>query len=276
LSRENKHGIMFLNHGISHLERLITSLWSLRKVAKFDGPVAVADTGSSCGVIDRIAADDRLGVSVIPLSAFDIPLSVVRAGLWRHSPFQVTVLAHSDTVFAAPLDPLFDILDNKTNPPVLVTHFADWVTTQTNVAKVLKPWVKVIAKQGSCFERAIRVKHLVRESLDASWAAINTGIIGFRGDPHFCGQWERLTAAGVKVFTGHGSEFSDRIAAQLLIRAHRHTLVSDRYNCSVKSGKEVSKAVVWHFHGGRHLESEVWQAAYADAMAANAGGIAGD
>lgn len=252
--RHQSRGIVYFNRGTKHLARLTTSLWSLRRMPTYDGAVTILDSGQSGGIIEKIASDGRLECDVVRVQVEQLRRNtcyVAKAKLWRSSPYETTIFLDADTLVMGDPSSLFEIVRRDSSGGVAVTHFADWVTTGDIIRGRIEKWRGVRCRgNDERFERNIDVARLVNKSLEAPRAAINTGVMAWHDElaRGFLRDWERLTAAG------SACPFTDELAAQLLIRTHKHTLVDDRYNCSPIYGKMKREAIVWHAHGGKHLK----------------------
>lgn len=254
-----KRGVIYFNLGVKCCVRLLVSLHSLRK--HYDGPVTILcadDEGKE--ICDRVATACGAGVVVIPIQYRKKNTAyTTKAGLWKFSKYETTLLLDSDTVVAGDISPLFDFAEKS---GLVVTRFADWVSTGKLIRGRLEKWHGV---------RWDGLDDLLKASLEAPRAAINTGVVCWSNDlaSDFLRDWESLTIAGWRC------PFGDELAAQLLIRKHEHTLVSDSFNCSPIYGTNKDKARIWHAHGSkewrpeaqpiwRPLIEEVWQQNAAD------------
>lgn len=269
---KDEQGILFFNHGARHCARLAVSLYSLRQ--NWQGQAVILDTGASGGIVEKIAADRRLAVEVVRIPFVQRPRNscyVTKAGLWRYSPFrEVSLLVDSDTLFAKSPQALLDIAADEKNANIVVTRFSSWISTGELVSGRIERWKGVKAS-------GIDVAKLVEDSLGVPHPAINTGVISWKGtDTQVLRDWERLTAAGWKC------PFTDELSAQLLLRKHPHTLLSDRFNCSPIYGQEKEKAVIWHLHGSKHcLRADgrgerghpIWWPVFQEAWREDIGGI---
>jgi len=248
-------GIVYFNHGVDYLERLGVSLFSLRK--HWRGEVAIVDTKESGDGIYRLAS--RFDVEIIPVKFIQREKNSCycqKASVWRNSPFVSSLQVDSDTIFASSPQGLLDQISDVKNPPAVLTQFSDWVTTGSPVRERIECWRGVKVGSRNCWDKTLRPDDLVAASLADDFPAINTGVIGYRGNSQFLQSWERLTHAG------WDRPLTDEIAAQLLARVCKHMIVSDRYNCSPVYGKDCGSAVIWHFHGSRHRKSqarEIWE-----------------
>lgn len=250
-TRKFTTGVCYFNHGRKHLARLLFSLWSLRKY--YHGSVTILDTGTSGGVVEKIAADERLAVEVetIPFKSLaKNSCYVAKAGLWERCPYGITILLDADTLPVKSPEPLFEICEAG-DGGIVFTRFADWITTGDIMRSRIERWRGVVCKSNDeRFYRGINAAELVEASLDAPHAAINTGVVAFDARSGFLRDWKRLTEEGWRC------PFTDELAAQLLIRKHNHTLVDDRWNCSPIYGRNQDKAAIWHAHGSKHLKRE--------------------
>jgi hypothetical protein len=262
----NEFGVLYFHHGTKHSARLVASLYSLRSV--YDGPVTILDTGESGGIIEKIAADDRLAATVTGIRIKKLKRHtsyVAKAGLWRESPYDCSLLLDCDTLVVKPIDQLRAIICDRSNPGFVVTRFSDWVTQGNIISGRLKQWKEISV-------RGLDVADALKRSLREVHPAINTGVVGFRKDTEdVLRAWEKLTTAGAEC------SFSDELAAQIVIRLFKHTLVADYFNHSVLYGTQPKKAVIIHAHGGKHLRPEMggrWLSVYQHCIAENVGGIA--
>lgn len=258
-------GVIFFNHGTKHCARLAVAVASLRQ--HFDGPIVILDTGESGGVAEQIAGDSRLQIELrqIPFVARRRnSCYCMKSSLWRHSPFDVTIMLDADTLTAGSIRPLFEVAANPSESGFVVTRFSDWITTGNIIRSRILRWrgVQVVGST----QPAIDVDRLIAKSLERPHAAINTGVLAWRKGARILGPWETLTDAGDR------TPFTDELSAQLLIREHGHTLVSDRWNCSPIYGAEKDKAIIWHFHGNKQTRPEalpIWWPKFAAAWDAN-------
>jgi hypothetical protein len=194
---------------------------------------------------------------------------VRKASLWRESPYRATLFLDADTLIARSIRPLLDIIADDSNPGFVVTRFADWISTGDIISARIRQWRSVECD-------GLDVERMVRQSLDYPHPALNTGVMGWRTDSaDTLGRWEKLTAAG------HKCSFTDELAAQLIVRQEKHTLLSSRFNASpiYYRGDDV---IIWHAHGRKHLSradgrgheaNAIWEPVFREAFANNAGGI---
>ncbi len=264
-------GILYFNHGTKHLARLLVSLRTLRK--HWSGAVTVLDTGESNGIVDKVCEAFGAELKQIPFVARRRhSCYCMKSSLWRHSPYDETILVDADTIFEASPAPLLSILATSLNPGFVVTRFSDWVTTGEIISSRIEQWHGIIARPAG--GKRIVADDLIKASLAIPHGAINTGVVGWRKDAATLPTlkaWEALTHAGWRC------SLTDELAAQLILRIYRHTMVSDRYNFSCLYGKEQDRVVIRHFHGNKCLRAEcshLWLPHYNAAVQENQAGIA--
>lgn len=237
-----KTGVLFLNISTKCLVRLAVSLYSLRQ--HYDGPVCIINaTGHDGGIMERFAADSRLGVEVRNV---ELPIYrrrtayCAKPSVYRWTPFDRTLFVDADTVVMA--DPSM-LLAMQT--PFVVTQFSDWNCSGSIVRKRIEPFLHI-------GELAIGVPKLASQVVAESWPAINTGVFAFNRDWPGMKTWERLTQAART-----RANFTDEIAANVLLPffGDDAAMVNDRWNWSPIYGKSADPVVV-HTHGSKHLRPE--------------------
>lgn len=241
-------GAIFFNLGTKCLARLAVALYSLRRHNPASAlPVTILNAGDDEGICDRFAADARLAVEVRPI---EIPrlrrhtAYAAKPSLWRHSPFVETVYLDSDTVIAAPLDPIFDALDASCG--LVFTQFAKWTTHSKQIRGRLDRWEAIAADNPQT-----RIGRMLERCRQHPQPAVNTGVYAWdremSGVRQFFEEWEAVTQAGRHTF------IADEIAAQLMLAEWRTTVLSDRFNFSpIYSVGGDEKPIIYHQHGGKH------------------------
>lgn len=238
----DSRGVCYFNINTKCLVRLLVSLHSLRK--HYSGSVTILNGGGDDGICDRIGRACGADVLSIPIvQRRKHTAYTTKAGLWKFSPYETTLLIDSDTVVAGKVEPLLEL--GEKSPGIVVTRFADWISTGRCMSGRISKWRGVKCD-------GIDVEQLIDDSLDAPHAAINTGVVCWDKTygREFLQDWDRLTVAGWLC------PFGDELAAQILLRKHKHTLIDDRCNCSPLYGTNKNKAVIWHHHGSKHLRAE--------------------
>lgn len=257
-------GIIFFNVGTKHIARLAVALHSLRK--HYDGRASILNVTDLANnkIIDAIVADSRLAVNAIEIPFNQLRRNsayVAKAGLWRHSPFDASLLVDSDTLFLKSPQPLLDSIADRAKPGFLVTAFSDWRCDGKIIGGRLERWRGVKCD-------GLDVTALVDRTRQRKSLAINTGIVGMRCDESTLPtlkMWERLTTAGQR------NPFTDELAAQILVDQYPHQLVAETWNSSVLYGADKENAAVLHAHGSKHLRPEMqgrWIAEYNECAAA--------
>ena len=213
---------------------------SLRK--HYHGPIRLYAEGSFPEGIAVVL--DELSVDIIELPKSDEATLVVKAGLWRCLKDDLSLYLDSDTVVCAPVDELFDRLEEHGH---VVTKFWDWDTSHKLINWRIRNWTRVIPD-------------LIEPALDYGWA-LNTGVQGWRQDNPLLADYEKLTRAG------HAADrfpiVLDEIAMQLLIPHHPHYLADSSWNVSGQYD-DLESARIVHYHGRRHWRAdnprtEVWK-----------------
>lgn len=244
-------GVVYLLCGPAAAERLIVSLFTLHK--HWMGPVTIG----------AATPDDEAAIAVPATSLGAQVLRVDKAaGRNAHyaskslapawTPYEETVFLDADTIVTGPIDALF-------GHRLAITQFAEWVSTGPRMSKRCRDWKGISPYIDTLIERQVQKSH----------PAINTGVIGFRKSDPQLAMWHAVTMAGKGRFIG------DEIAMQLVHPELECTVMDDRWNCSPFFGLHKGEAVVWHFHGRKHLRKDagrvLWLPAFQEAVAAKAG-----
>lgn len=251
-------GILLMLTGTKHANVLVVAVHSLRK-SGYCGPIhiAVGDDASQ-EIAAHIFADSRLGpVSYKrwqPPSGFRNSGYLSKTHMDRLSPFDRTVFLDADTMTVGDLGPLFD------HPsPVVLTQFSSWKSNGRKISGRIRPWSDVAP-----FD--------VQEMTSKPYAAVNTGVIAFdrsEASRAFFAEWRELTAK-------KPTFICDELSAQLIYWRHKVVVLDSRFNCSPIHDRR-DDAVVYHFHGRKHVNREqgrkIWLPAYDDAVKLNIAGI---
>lgn len=262
-------GIIFFNVGTKHVARLVVALHSLRK--HYDGLASILNVTDLANnkIIDAITGDSRLAVDCLEIQFNQLRRNsayVAKSGLWRHSPFDASLLVDSDTLFLKSPQPLLEQVAKRDKPGFLVTEFSDWQCDGRIISGRLERWRGVKCD-------GLDVAGLIDRTRQRKSPAINTGVVGMRCDDATLPtlkMWERLTTAGQR------NPFTDELAAQILIDQYPHQLVAETWNSSVLYARDRENAAILHMHGGKHLRPEAggrWEAEYRECCAAGIAGI---
>lgn len=252
---DNSRGVIYFNHGDRHLARLIVSIFSLRK--HYGGPVTVMSTAAGWEHLAQRLVDPRLRADVQIAELSHAPRHacyVTKSTLWRQSPYGATVQLDSDTIVAGSIDPLFDAAEKS----LVITAFSNWTVRKKIISDRLDKWRRDYPqKVAACLQQNSR--------------AVNTGVLAYSDiSSHSLGAWEMLTTENWRHF------ICDEIAMQILITDTEHIMLDDRWNCSPLYGHHSSEAVIWHFHGSKHLRPEakpIWWRVYESCRDLNVGSI---
>jgi hypothetical protein len=248
-------GIAYFIQGRQHWAVLTVSLWSVRR--HFDGPIAIiAGDNEGLNIAFLLSDDVRLApiivIGIDGISGSPDASIANKPAIFNHSPFERTVFLDADTIVVGDFEELW-----PTSDEVVLTSFANWITTRPPIRNRLMPWQRYAPS-------------LVTRALSAPYPAINTGVFAFaRGSDKYMAEWIELTL--------HWISFAcDELAAQLIYPSHRVRLVDDRYNCSPIYGHGKHDARIWHFHGKKHLKGQaakIWWPVYQAVFRKNIGGI---
>jgi hypothetical protein len=256
-----RRGVCYLFCGVSFAERILTSIYSLRR--HYPGPVLVFVTDDDSAAVAKLwAADRRLGIDLRRQKLWDCPRHrpyVTKTLLPIWTPFKETVFLDGDTVVAGPIDFLFGY-------DLTLTQFADWQTQGSIIAGRVKRWRGI----------SPAIDALVDRQLSASYPAINTGVFAFHRNLIELKAWHEIAAAG------HDRDMTDELAMQLLApEIPSVRILLDAWNCSPIYGvakQKPAEVKVWHFHGDKHLRREsgreIWEPVFRAALAESVGRLA--
>lgn len=274
------NGVCYLFCGLPAAERLVVSLWSLRRF--HDWPVTIF-ASPECMRVAEVIRGHFLGVA--PIVPIESPLGIrhghylLKPLLASRTPYDRTLFLDADTLVVGPLDDLWTYRE-----PIILTSYGEWVTTGRRVS-------------GRCrwfAGRSPAVDKLIERATTTTYPCLNTGVFLFdRGIPEI-DLWHSLTEVGLGLEAGvpthRPSHMTDEIAMQLLIAvlpqfdktadgcaSLRWRVIGDRWNCSPMHGAEQDEARIWHCHGQKHLRKpegrRLWEPAFREAYSANAGGL---
>ena len=276
-------GVLYYNAGSRHGIHLIVSIMTLRD--HYKGPVAICceEDGPGRDVAEACAADDVLGpIKVVPdkdLRSGSKGISYhAKTKLPRFSPFESTIFLDADTAVVGDIAPLWP---DPATGEVILTRFADWVSTGKKVNQRIKGWSEV---------EPARVRRMLDPPHDSApismiaydpqgrraWPAINTGVLSWsRTSEAFCEDWTHTGARRI-------SFLGDEIAAQLIFPDHNVKVVDCRFNASIvfdtkRIGFDFSTARIVHGHGmkfwKRPIGRSFWLPFYERALSGNRGNI---
>lgn len=238
-------GVLYFNVGLRCLARLCVSVHSLRKV--YGGPVTLMTQGELPQWAREVMA--ALGVQVLDIPQEDASSRTMKASLWRHSPYEVTLFLDSDTLVLQDPSPLFaDIRKHG----FVVTQFSNWVTSGSRMRKRILAWRPLLSADG--LDKALHFG-----------PAVNTGVVGWRRNASILKPWEAHSRRGWQANCTR--RLIDELACQVLLHQHPHHVVPDRWNHSVRFGVDSDPAII-HYHGNKHTGNrpacERWKDEYWD------------
>lgn len=250
-------GLVYWFCGMRHAERFVVSLYSAMKQWDEYGARGIAAVVTSD---ETEACAKATGVTTIrvtpPPSKHSAYVGKTRLPDWV--PYDRVVYLDADTIVCGSLDPLLEA-------PLTVTQFAEWQSLGRRIGGRIQ-WYRQV-------KDSPRIQAMVDAQLAKSWPAINTGVMGWRRGGEWVAEWQGIADAGASCVN-----MTDEIAMQLLFPGvDGHKVMDDRFNCSPIYGVHKSQAVVWHFHGDKHLRSAegrvLWEPAFREAYNANFGGL---
>lgn len=259
---ERDKGIVYLFSGVGFAERIVVSIHSLRR--HYAGPIAVMATDDDCeGVVRRLSP---LAVECIRVDKAAYRRNAAYATKPRlpvSSPFERSLFIDGDTIIVNDPSPLVDELTGQVE--LVITNFGGWHSQGGRMSKRIKAWRGL----------SPGIDGLVADQLSRQWPAINTGVFAWRKGWQYARIWTGVTE------TGSPRHMADELAMQLcqsLMETESFRVVDDRWNCSPIYGEHREEAVVWHFHGNKHLRKDVgralWIPAFEAARAENVAGLA--
>lgn len=251
-------GCLYMLTNDKHANVLAVSIWSLCK------------SGWKAGI--HIACGDDKAERIAKFCADDARLDVTWHR-WQHptgkrgtayyaktmmnelSPFNRTVFLDADTLIVRDISALLPTAEH----PVVLTSFAEWVSTGKKISKRIRPW------EGVCPTE-------VAEQLSRPFPALNTGVLSFsrsEAAQAFFADWQATTAKRIAFIC-------DEIGAQLCFTRHPVKVLDDRYNCSPVHSRH-ERPVIYHGHGFKFIKKEqgrkLWMPWYDRAVAENVASI---
>jgi hypothetical protein len=228
---EMTKGVIYYNRGTKCMVRLLVSLYSLRK--HYQGEVAVIYSGDQeQWFLDEVA---KLNAKTIPMPyrAGEGSL-VLKASLWRYSPFDLTMFMDADTIVLNPIDEYFNYIEKY---DFVTGNFANWKTSGGTISRRIRAW------KNCCPE-------LIQPALDFG-QAVNTGIDGWKKGASLLKDWEDLTIKGYQMNCTR--RIVDEIGCQLLLAKHKCYVADTSWGESVKYGKVDKDTKIIHYHGSKHV-----------------------
>jgi len=237
-------GVIYYNRGTKCTIRLLVSLYSLRK--HWNGFVSVICAGpQEPWFLNEL---NKMNAEVISIPYREgVGSLVLKASLWRHSPYDLTMYLDADTIVLKPINEYFDLIKEN---DFVTGHFAGWKTSGGTISKRIKAWEKAAPE-------------LIEPAINFG-KAVNTGINGWKKDASILKDWEELTEKGEK--NGCTLRIVDEIACQLLLPKHKCFVADTKWGESVKFGKMTDETIIIHYHGNKHAgnrkQNHIWKVHY--------------
>jgi len=240
-------GIIYLNQGTKCIQRLLVSVFSLRKV--YNGPITVFIIGEQPSwFLQQLKV---FNCDTIELECKGIRPLVRKAMLWRDTPYDVTMFIDADTLIVDNIDEYFDKIKEY---KFCTGEFAEWVTTGRTMRGRINSFASIVPDY---------VKPAIRYG-----KATNTGIFGFKKDAPILKEWEELTIKGQAV-----NRIPDEVACQMLLPRYRHWIAPVQWGVSVKMSQphHYENMKIIHYHGRKHAGEwpvcALWKQAYCEMIA---------
>jgi hypothetical protein len=233
-----KTGCMFFNFGDKCVARLLTAIYTLRRV--YSGPITVA-------LAKNDSANEKLVSDLKPFNVdimwFDFELkvkrnlkSILKPSLFAQSPYETTLLFDGDLIFTKPIDDLFTWTEKE---GFLVTHFSEWYSHGPSMSKRIRRLDKVFNEKQ------------IKAALDKH-PAVNIGVLGYNKlkGGKLLRKWNQVTKEVAGIF------IADEIAMQGVYFWYDHYMANGFYNYSCHFGKDFDKAYIIHYHGNKHTNPQ--------------------
>ena len=225
-------GVTMLNLGTGHAALLAVSVYSLRK--HYDGPIVVFCDEKSQPYTDLVCRDGNCTkVEISGLEDVKHRSYTMKPQLPAMSPFTHTLQLDTDIIVTGDFSEMWPYHDEE----LVLTQFSSWVSQG-----------RMMSSRISMFQDV--QPELTRKQMGRPYPAINTGVLSY-GNRNQVARKEWLEVTEQK----SGKFIVDEIAMQIL-SSKKCRVMDDRYNCSPFYGVNQDKAVIWHFHGSKHLRKE--------------------
>jgi hypothetical protein len=227
-------GILYFSVGNKCIVRALISVFTLRQ--HYQGPVTLMTAGHQPELF--LTLMKRMGVTVQPIEV-DSKLHplVIKASLWRYTPYDVTMFLDADTIILRPIDEYFNKIREHT---YCTGEFAGWRSDAGGtITKRIRNFSKVCPQAD--IDAAIKYG-----------PAVNTGIHGYTKDAPILKEWEELSSKG---YSAGCSVIPDEIACQILIPRYPHWVAPVEWGVSVKYGKIDENSKILHLHGRKHTNT---------------------
>ena len=235
-------GVIYLNQGIKCIQRLLISVYSLRK--HYDGNITVFTIMEQPDWLLKMLKE--LKCDTVELEHKGIKSLVRKAQLWEDTPYDTTLFLDADTVVVDNIDEYFDKIKEY---KFCTGEFAEWKTTGGTMRKRIKSFAPI-------------VPDYVEPSIQYG-KATNTGIFGFTKDAPILKEWKWIAEEGQKV-----NRIPDEVGCQMLLHKYKHWLAPVKWGVSVKMAQKhhTDNMKIIHYHGRKHVADwelcAVWKQTY--------------
>lgn len=230
-------GAIYFTCGASHCERLLVSVYSLRKVhPSFPVTVVMLDDGKAPkGFIEHL---DQLNVQVVkfsPVSGYSALCHKIRS--LRFAPYDLNFFIDADTVVVDSIEEAFTPFVNEKVDFAFV-NFAGWKSCGSSISKRIRRFAKALPE--SDIEKAV-----------SFGPALNVGTFVFRKNADFIVPWETGTVLGAKNRVFIPDEIYAQVALPDLVASGKAVVLGREWGESVRYGT-TKGAKILHYHGDKH------------------------
>ena len=252
-------GIVYFFCGLPAAERLVVSLWTLRK--HYNGAAVIGlTTEEEEKIISPAAKQLDAQLMRVPKLGNKHAHYLSKSYIPTWTPFDDTLFLDADTIIVAPLDELF-------GHRLAITQFADWISTGPRMSGRCLKWKGISLYLDALIARQVKPK----PNRDEEYPAINTGVFAFAKRNEQLSLWHAVTAAGAGLF------MTDELAMQLIFPDLDCVVLDDSWNVSPLYGIHREEARIWHFHGKKHLRKDacraIWLPVFEEVMREKVGRI---
>lgn len=268
----DKAGINYLISGPSHLPNLVVSLYSLRAVGLWTGPIFVHAWPESFGIIEQIARDERLSIEVFerePAYRGKNSQFLDKIQVMQECPTKVGMYLDADTIACRTFD---ELIYEAELYGFCATQFNDWTTQIGTVKRRIERLV----------EREPINQESVQIALTQRLSSVNGGVFACRHDSIVLPTWYDWTYAVKDIF------IADETVLHACMVEYDSTgsfsvLHGGSWNCSPKympRHAQDKQVRIWHFHGDSNLRPsksqkgfDLWWPRYQQCLNMNIGNI---
>ena len=155
---------------------------------------------------------------------------MAKTRLQEFTPYENTLYIDSDTLVMAPIDELFDLIEQH---HMLVTSMKRWTTKDVRISRRINTWASLYPD-------------LIKAALDFGHV-INCGVYGFNSKASILNEWYKIAAAK------SDSINPDEVSLQLLLPHHRHVVLDHSWNFITKRGNTDDPSIkILHYQARKH------------------------